>query len=97
MQNTQKEFFMKLIIDIIDFEHGRAYGYEEYLLNILHHIASHRNELQVDDVVLACQTSQYDFLKYKFNDAFNYFTLKGCSYFKHFYNSYRLPSLLGVS
>lgn len=88
---------MRLIIDIIDFKHGRAYGYEEYLLNLLHHIACHRHELLVDDVVLACQTSQYEYLKCEFKDAFNYFTLKGCSYFKCFYNSYRLPRLLGLS
>jgi glycosyltransferase involved in cell wall biosynthesis len=88
---------MRLIIDILDFEHGRAYGYEEYLLNLLHHIASHRHDLKVDDVILVCQTSQYDFLKHEFNEAFNYCTLKGSSYFKRFYNSYRLPSLLDVS
>lgn len=88
---------MKLIIDIIDFEHGRAYGYEEYLLSLLHHIASHGHELQVDDVVLACQISQYEFLKHEFYDAFNYFTLNGSSYFKRFYNSYRMPRLLDVS
>lgn len=88
---------MKLVVDIINFEHGRAYGYEEYLFNLLHYFAAHRSEIDAENVIVACQLEQLDYLKSSFADKFHYFALEGSSYMKRFYNSARLPYLLHLS
>ena len=49
---------MKLVIDLIGFEHGRSYGYEEYVMNILSYLTKNRELVKVDDIIVVCQTSQ---------------------------------------
>lgn len=88
---------MKLVIDLICFEHGRSCGYEEYALNILSYLSKDRKTVKVDDIIVVCQTSQALYLKQRLGDVLHYYSIEGHSYLKRFYNSYRIPNLLHLS
>lgn len=88
---------MKLVIDLIGFEHGRAYGYEEYVMNILSYLTKNRELVKVDDIIVVCQTSQEFYLKQRLGDELIYYSIEGSSYLKRFYNSYKIPHLLHLT
>lgn len=88
---------MKVVIDIINFEHGRSYGYEEYLFNLLSYIQRQRCDLSANDIILVCQSSQSEYLRSRVGDAFSIYTMEGSSYLKRFYNSARIPELLNLT
>lgn len=55
-----------LVLDCLGYERNRAFGFNEYLFNLLDYFYVNRTELQYDKIVIACQKSQYEsFDKYK--------------------------------
>lgn len=63
---------MKLVIDLLDFECGRSYGYQEYLLNLLDDFHSHRSDILASQVILLVKNSELIFFSERYNDVFEY-------------------------
>lgn len=53
----------KLIIDCTGFEHGKSYGYETFLLNLLEYFSEKRNDLKYSEVIIACDENQTEYFK----------------------------------
>ncbi len=70
VNNTEKQGLLKsLIIDALIFHDGKAYGYQEYLFNLLDYFAEHRNSFDYERIVLVCPKSQVKSFE-KYNSAF---------------------------
>lgn len=55
----------KLFIDAIAYRKGKAYGYNEYLFNLLEYFYSHREDIKYDEVILVINKSQREsFIKF---------------------------------
>lgn len=48
----------RLIIEALAFEYGKAFGYQEYIFNLLDYIYKHRKDILYDDVIVICLDSQ---------------------------------------
>ena len=48
----------KLVIDCLAFEYGKAFGYQEYVLNLLDYLYSNRYLIQYDEIIIVCVTGQ---------------------------------------
>ena len=54
-----------LVIECLGYERNKAFGFNEYLMNLLDYFYAHRETLDYEAIVIACQKSQYDsFAKY---------------------------------
>ncbi len=55
-----------LYIDALTYKRHKAYGYNEYLFNLLNYFYEHRDLLDYDKIIIICEESQIsDFLKFK--------------------------------
>lgn len=52
------EQIKKLVIDLLLFEKGKAYGFQEYILNLLNYLYRNRNRVLYQEIILVCQDSQ---------------------------------------
>lgn len=50
-----------LVIDALIFENGKAYGYQEYLFNLLDYFYEHRDDFSFKRILIACPESQRQF------------------------------------
>ncbi|NLR78610.1 glycosyltransferase family 4 protein [Chitinophaga eiseniae] len=56
---------MKLVIDCLIFEDKKAFGYQEYLFNLLDYFFAHYSKLKAETVIIACEKkSVVSFEKY---------------------------------
>lgn len=56
----------KLVIDCLGYVHNRAFGFNEFLFNLLDYFYSNRELIDYDLIIIACQKSQSEsFDKYK--------------------------------
>lgn len=53
----------RLIIDCLAFEYGKAFGYQEYVLNLLDYLYSHRNLILYDKIIIVCIASQQNYFE----------------------------------
>lgn len=55
----------RLIIDVLAFEYGKSFGYQEYVFNLLDYIFEHRNDILYENIVIVCLDAQSNyFVKY---------------------------------
>lgn len=55
-----------LIIEILSFDYGKAFGYQEYIFNLLNYFKEHRNDINYKHVLIICKHQDINFfLKYK--------------------------------
>ena len=47
-----------LFIDLLAFENKKAFGYQEYVFNLLEYFYNHRQEILYDKIFLVCLSSQ---------------------------------------
>jgi len=59
----------KLVIDALIFEDKKAYGYQEYLFNLLNYFYNNIEQILFDQIIIACEVSQTLFFE-KFSDKF---------------------------
>lgn len=59
-----------LAIDCLIFKNAKAFGYQEYLFNLLDYFYEHRSELEYRKVIVACPASQVACFK-KYADKFD--------------------------
>lgn len=52
-----------LVIDALIFENGKAFGYQEYLFNLLDYFFDRREELLYQRVIIACPENQKEFFQ----------------------------------
>lgn len=59
----------KLIIEVLSFDYGKAFGYQEYIFNMLNYFRSHKNEIKYENMVIACKSQDAEIFK-KFHPEF---------------------------
>lgn len=65
----------KLFIDAITFEKGKAFGFNEYLFNLLNYFYKNRDALLFNEIVLVINESQTEYFSH-FTDKFKLKTVK---------------------
>ncbi len=86
----------KLVIECLGFEMGKAYGFQEYLFNLLDYMHRHRAELYYDEVMIVCQFAQMQSFK-KYEQSFVIKGLKRAeSYWGRLWRQVFLPFSLGL-
>lgn len=56
----------RLLIEVLAFEYGKSFGYQEYVLNLLDYIYECRDNIYYDSVIIVCLDSQRRyFIKYE--------------------------------
>lgn len=63
----------KLVIDILAYEQGKAYGYQQYVNNFLNYLWEKRDSIKFEMIIIACQESQVHLFQI-YSDKF---TVKG--------------------
>lgn len=62
----------RLVIDLLNIEKGKAYGYQEYIFNLLAYFYQHRDEILYDRIIIWCKSTaagMFDDFKDKFEIA----------------------------
>lgn len=59
----------RLIIDVLAFEKGKAYGYQEYIFNLLDYLYAHRANILYEEIILVCIKNQQTYFE-KYLDKF---------------------------
>jgi len=54
---------MKLVMDLVGFQRGKSYGFEEYISNLLIFFSEHINDIKVDQMVIVCHPSQQQYFE----------------------------------
>lgn len=53
----------RLVIDVLAFEYGKAFGYQEYIFNLLDYIYIHRTDILYHEIVIVCIESQRQYFR----------------------------------
>lgn len=67
----------RLVIDAFAFEHGKSFGYQEFLFNLLDYFYSCREQILFEEIIIVCIDSQKDYFR-KYTDKFSLKTYR-CS------------------
>lgn len=83
-----------LVIDLLVFEKKKAYGFQEYIMNLLAYFHEHIREIPYKGIVIVCKDSEKDaFQKYT---KFRIVGYKFESYIKRFWVQTMFPVWLGM-
>lgn len=55
METNLEYMEKKLVIEALSLNYGKAFGFQEYLFNLLRYIKQHRNDVNVGKIILACK------------------------------------------
>ena len=80
----------KLIIDLINLEKGKAYGFQEYVFNCLNYFYSHRESIKYELIIIWCKESEKE-LFCQFKDKFKIEGFNYSSYLKRHWLQTILP------
>lgn len=87
----------KLIIEALNFERNKAYGFQEYLFNLLDYFYKYKKEVKYDEIVIACREEQKEAFS-KYSDRFVIFSVPiGRSYVSRYIKLAKLPALLKLT
>lgn len=86
----------KLVIDLLGFERGKAFGFEEYVLNLLGDFKQYREKLLVEDITLVVEESQHDFFNNYFKEFFNIYIVTIKNIIGRLRKSRLVPSALNL-
>ena len=53
----------RLVIDVLAFEYGKSFGYQEYMFNLLDYIYVHRTDILYHEIVIVCIESQRQYFE----------------------------------
>lgn len=78
----------RLVIELLSLENGKAYGFHEYIFNLLNYFYQHREKILYDKIIIWCKdASKSSFVK--FEDKFEILDFSYESYLKrHWLQSY---------
>ncbi|MBR0048485.1 MAG: glycosyltransferase family 4 protein [Prevotella sp.] len=85
----------RLIMDMLLLEQGKAYGFQEFSLNLLDYLYEHRDEVKFDKVIIVCMESQQDMFS-RYADKFETVGYPCQSMYKRFYLQTMFPLWLKV-
>ena len=88
---------MKLIFDLLAFERGKSYGFEEYISNILTYVVDHREEIVADRIIIACLDTQVKYFESLCNNKIEIFGISARNMISRFFKSRIIPKLLKAS
>lgn len=86
----------KLAIDLLVFERGKTYGFEEYILNLLSDFKRFRSSLKISDIILVIRDTQETFFREYFSNTYNLKVLSCNSLKDRLLLSKMIPELLGL-
>lgn len=80
----------RFFIDLLGLEQGKAYGFQEYVFNLLNYFYQHRVDIRYEQIIIWCKDSSRDmFLPYEKRFEIKSFTYS--SYFKKHWIQTLLP------
>ena len=88
---------MKLIFDLLAFERGKSYGFEEYISNILTYVVDHRQEIAADRIIIACLDTQVKYFESLCDNKIEIFGISARNMINRFLKSRIIPKLLKAS
>lgn len=80
----------RLIIELLSVEKGKAYGYQEYVFNLLNYFYLHREEIKSKEIIIVCKTSEKELFQ-KYADKFNILSYSYNNYLKRYWLETILP------
>ena len=83
----------RLIIDTLAFEYGKAFGYQEYIFNLLDYFHAHRSKILYEEIWVICLESQKKYFA-KYSDSLNIRAFKCCSIYKRLLIQTLIPFIL---
>lgn len=86
----------RLLIDALAFEYGKAFGYQEYVCNLLDYIYEHRKDILYERIILLCIDSQRDFFLNRYPKYIEIQSYKCHSVFKRLFIQSLLPFSLSL-
>lgn len=87
---------MRFIIDLLTLEKGKAYGFHEYVFNLLNYFYNHRGDICYSKIVIWCKESEKELFSH-FNDKFEIEGFKYSSYVKKHWLQTFLPFKYGLN
>jgi len=57
----------RLFIELLPFENGKSFGFQEYIFNLLNYFYQKRKDLRFDEVNIICLKGQEQYFK-KYSD-----------------------------
>lgn len=66
----------RLVIELLNLERGKAYGFQEYICNLLNYFYYHRNDINYGRIIIWCKDTEKNF----FNQYEDRFEVKGYKY-----------------
>ena len=86
----------KLVIDLLAFEFGKSYGYQEYIYNLLEYFFDNRDRIKYEDVILVFEKRQYPYFK-KYESRFLLRAFSYSSVYKRLLIQTLLPYMLNLN
>ena len=84
-----------LVIDALAYQRNKAFGYQEYLFNLLNYFFEYREQLKYERIIVVCdQTQNDDFLQFK--DKFEIVDFRVPNLLFRFYAQFIFPYKLGL-
>lgn len=88
---------MKLVIELIGFAHGKSYGYEEYIFNLLRDFKRNRSLINASEIIIVCPEDQKEYFRPVLCDGISVFTVKYSNMIGRQWQSEVLPRRLGLT
>lgn len=87
----------RLVIDLLVFERGKSYGFEEYALNLLHDFVRYRDRLSVSEIIIVIRETQKKFFENQFPNGLSIHIVECGSMFQRLKMSRSVPSILSLT
>lgn len=85
----------RLFIDILPYEYGKSFGYQEYICNLLDYFYAHDSDILFDQIIIVCLDSQCKYFS-KYSERIFIKTYACKSILKRMFIQTLLPLYLGV-
>lgn len=86
----------RLFIDILPYEYGKSFGYQEYICNLLDYFYAHNSDIFFDQIIIVCLDSQSKYFG-KYSERIYIKTYTCNSILKRIFVQTFLPLYLGVT
>lgn len=80
----------RLLVDLLGLEKGKAYGFHEYVFNLLNYFYGHRDEIRYERIIIWCKESEEGLFR-QFDDKFEIKGFKYSTYLKKHWLQIILP------
>ena len=88
---------MKLVIELVGFKHGKTYGFEEYIFNLLSDFKKNRSLIRASEIIIVCPEDQKEYFRPVLCDGMSIFTVKYSNMIRRQWLSEVLPRRLKLT